>query len=106
VVEVGCELLDMAQAQATAMLRASLRWQAFIVDHRAVEKSLILAKHSSYPQEEKLYHFDRLIMSTASKVTLATTILSTVGIIAFVHRSQKVDQAVCIRPACCDGQLI
>jgi len=32
-------------------------------------------------------------MSTASKITLGTTILSTIGILVFVHHSQKVEQA-------------
>jgi protein PET117 len=36
-------------------------------------------------------------MSTASKITLAATTLSAVGIITFVHYGQKAEQAV--RPA-------
>jgi protein PET117 len=37
-------------------------------------------------------------MSTAAKVTLATTTLSAIGIVVFVHYQQKADQAV--RKAC------
>jgi hypothetical protein len=33
-------------------------------------------------------------MSTASKITLATTTLSAVGIITFVHYGQKAEQSV------------
>jgi protein PET117 len=33
-------------------------------------------------------------MSTAAKLTLASTALATVGIVYFVHRQQKTDQAV------------
>lgn len=33
-------------------------------------------------------------MSTAAKVTLATTTLSAIGIVVFVHYQQKADQAV------------
>jgi protein PET117 len=33
-------------------------------------------------------------MSTASKITLAATTLSAVGIITFVHYGQKAEQAV------------
>lgn len=39
-------------------------------------------------------------MSTASKVTLGMTALSTIGIVVFVHYGQKAEQAVrviCIR---------
>ncbi|KAF2169228.1 hypothetical protein M409DRAFT_20452 [Zasmidium cellare ATCC 36951] len=32
-------------------------------------------------------------MSTAAKLTLASTTLATVGIVLFVHRQQKLDQA-------------
>lgn len=32
-------------------------------------------------------------MSTASKITLATTLVGTVGIVAFVHWGQKAEQA-------------
>lgn len=35
-------------------------------------------------------------MSTASKVTLLSTILGTAGIVAFVHWAQTAEQAVCI----------
>jgi protein PET117 len=35
-------------------------------------------------------------MSTASKVTLLSTILATSGIVVFVHWAQKSEQAVCI----------
>lgn len=32
-------------------------------------------------------------MSTASKITLATTLVGTIGIVAFVHWAQKAEQA-------------
>jgi hypothetical protein len=34
------------------------------------------------------------VMSTAAKATFATTTLSAIGIVIFVHRQQKTDQAV------------
>ena len=42
------------------------------------------------------FHFfqQRNVMSAAAKVTFATTTLSAIGIVVFVHRQQKTDQAV------------
>lgn len=38
-----------------------------------------------------------LAMSAAAKLTLATTTLSALGIVVFVHQQQKADKAVCFQ---------
>ena len=40
--------------------------------------------------------FDHTIMSTAAKLTFASTTVGAIGIVLFVHYQQKADQAVSI----------
>lgn len=68
-----------------------LRWTRLLLS-TFVSTSYLYNKLGSIGLEFRL---DLVIMSTASRITLGTTILSTIGIIIFVHRSQKVEQAVC-----------
>ena len=42
------------------------------------------------------HRFDHTIMSTAAKLTLASTTVGALGIVLFVHYQQKADQAVSI----------
>lgn len=54
----------------------------------------------SFPDLFRISHFifcNSSIMSTASKVTLALTILGAIGIVVSVHYGQRAERAVCLR---------
>lgn len=71
-------------------------------DHVSVTRSAIISKivaqiyffmnlTHEFSLPSSLRHWS--IMSAASKATLATTLLGTIGIVAFVHWGQKVEKA-------------
>ena len=67
-----------------------------LVSLRLPISKLKLAAHvpGTFSLAHRLAHHRTSIMSTASKITLASTIVGTVSIVAFVHWAQTAEKAV------------